>query len=78
MREIVGMIFAIVGAVIAFAFLSEPIANWVALQIPVESPDENDNWHDIVFMGVNILGLAAGWFIGWTIAGPLTAGERPK
>lgn len=78
MREVVAMIFAIVGAALTFFFLSEPIANWAALQVPVESPDQNDNWHDFFFMAVNAGGLVAGFFLGWVIAGPLAQGERPQ
>lgn len=78
MRELVAMLFAIAGAALAFFFLSETVANWAALQIPVNSPDENDNWHDLIFMIVNVGGLVLGWFVGWMIAGPLAKGERPQ
>ncbi len=77
MRELVAIIFAVAGAALAFFFLSGPLANWAALQIPVSSPDENDNWHDLIFMIANVGGLVAGGFAGWMIAGPLASGERP-
>ena len=79
MRYLVAIMFAIVGAALAMVFLSGPIANWTTLQVTFESSDDAENLNQMVFMGVNLLGLIVGWTIGWAVAGPLTRGaQRPE
>jgi hypothetical protein len=39
----------------------------VVRQFAFESPDEVADLHSLVFMGVNLLGLAVGWTIGWWV-----------
>jgi hypothetical protein len=78
MRYLVAIIFAIAGAALAFNFLSGAVADWAALQFKFESSDGADNMNQLAFMATNILGLIVGWAVGWTIAGPLSKGQRPQ
>ena len=65
MRYLIAMIFAIVCAAATTVFIGSPVATWVVEQQVFESPDEVANLHMLVFMGVNLVGLAIGWTIGW-------------
>jgi hypothetical protein len=65
MRYLIAMAFAIVCAAAATVFISSPVATWVVNRFTFESPDEVADLHSLVFMGVNLLGLAIGWAIGW-------------
>ena len=78
MRYFVAILFAIVGAALAFVFLSGPVADWAALQFKFESSDDAENVNQLAFMAVNLGGLIVGWTIGWAIAGPLSRGQRPS
>ena len=77
MRYVVAMIFALVGAFLTMWFLSGAVASWAVAHMSFESPDQNDNWFDAVFMAMNILGLIVGWGIGWAVAGSLGRDSRP-
>ena len=74
MRYLVAMIFAIIGAAAATVFVSSRVATWVVNQQTFESPDEVGNLHMLVFMGVNLAGLAIGWAVGWWLGNF----ERPQ
>ncbi len=65
MRYLIAMIFAIIGAGATTLLISSPIASWVVDKFTFESPDTVADLHSAVFMGVNIIGLAIGWTIGW-------------
>lgn len=65
MRYLIAMIFAIICAAAATVFVSSPVATWVVDQMAFESPDEVADLHSVVFMSVNLVGLAIGWTIGW-------------
>jgi hypothetical protein len=79
MRYLVAILFAIVGAALAFIFLSGPLADWVVSQQKFDSSDDAESLNQMAFMAVNLLGLIVGWTIGWVIAGPLTRGAmRPE
>lgn len=74
MRYLIAMIFAIICAAAATVFVSSPVATWVVHQMAFESPDEVADLHAMIFMGVNLLALAAGWTIGWWLGNI----ERPQ
>jgi len=74
MRYLIAMIFAIVCAAATTVFVSSPVATWVVDQQVFESPDEVADLHMLVFMGVNLVGLAIGWTIGWWLGNF----ERPQ
>lgn len=74
MRYLIAMVFAIVFAAAATVFVSSPVATWVVDQMVFESPDEVGDLHMLVFMGVNLAGLAIGWTIGWWLGNF----ERPQ
>jgi len=75
MRYLIAILFALIGAVLAIVFLSGPIANWVALQFSYESSDDAETVNQVAFIVVNLLGLIAGWVVGWALGGRL---ERPQ
>lgn len=77
MRYLLAMIFAILCAFGAMRFVSSPLASWVVAQRTFESPDEVANLHALVFMGMNLVGLLAGWTIGWWLGGALHRPEKP-
>jgi hypothetical protein len=80
MRYLVAIIFALVGAFIAIKFLSGPVANWATFGPKFESSDDADNLNQLVYIGVNLVGMIVGWTIGWAIGGPLSrrSGRRPQ
>ena len=69
MRYLIAMIFAVIGAAAVTVFVSSPVASWAVSKFAFESPDEVADLHALIFMGVNLLGLAAGWTIGWWLGG---------
>ncbi len=69
MRYLIAMIFAVVAAAATTVFVSSPVASWVVSKFAFESPDEVGDLHALIFMGVNLLGLAVGWTIGWWLGG---------
>ncbi len=69
MRYLIAMICAVVAAGTTTVFVSSPIASWAVSKFAFESPDEVADLHSLVFMGVNLLGLAVGWAIGWWLGG---------
>lgn len=76
MRYLVAIIFAAIGALLAFRFLSPMAELWVLNRQVFESPDQADDLGNAVFMGVNALGLLIGWAVGWSIGGG--ARNQPK
>jgi len=75
-RYLIAMIFAVAVAFAVTVFISSPIASWVVSRFSFESPDEVADLHSLVFMAVNVAGLAVGWGIGWALGG-LLKGEAP-
>lgn len=67
MRYFIAIVFAIVGSLIAMKFLSGPVSDWAALQFKFESSDGAESLNQMVFIGVNLLGLIVGWTIGWAV-----------
>lgn len=70
MRYVIAMITAIATTALAMAFLSGPIANWLALQQHYESSDTAEMVNQMAFMGTNLFGLVIGWTIGWALGAP--------
>jgi len=71
-RYLIAIICAMAAALAATITVSSPIASWFVAQFSYDSPDEVANLHSLVFMLVNIAGLALGWAVGWAIAGPFS------
>jgi hypothetical protein len=69
MRYVVAMVFAIVAAGLATAFLSSQVADWVVAHESFESSDDAENLHMLTFIGTNVVALLVGWLVGWTVAG---------
>jgi vancomycin permeability regulator SanA len=74
MRYVIAMAVAIVVALLATLFLSQPLANWVVRQYTFDSPDTVDDLHRVVFMGSNLVALLIGWGIGWVVGGRFVRG----
>ena len=77
MRYVVAIVFAILAAGAATLYVSSPIASWIVSRLTFESPDEVANLHTMLFMGVNLLGLAVGWTFGWWLGGLMSRPEKP-
>ena len=71
MRYLIAIICAMAGALAVTVTISSPIATWFVDQFSYESPDDVANLHALVYMVVNVAGLAVGWTIGWAIGGML-------
>lgn len=78
MRYLVAMIFAVTGAALAMIFVAGPLASYAVQNMKFSSPDQNDNYFDLIYMATNAGGLVLGWLIGWVIGGPLRSGPRPS
>ena len=70
MRYVIAMAVAVAAALVAMLFLSQPAATWVTNQFTYDSPDSVGDLHAIVYMGLNIAALLAGWLAGWVIGSP--------
>lgn len=77
MRYLIAMIFAVAGAALTMMFLAGPVATQAVASMKFSSPDQNDNYFDLIYMATNAGGLVLGWLIGWIIGGPLRSGPRP-
>ncbi len=71
MRYLVAILFALAGAALAFAFAGSPVADWIVAQRSFESSDDAENLNQLAFMAVNLLGMIAGWTLGWALAAKL-------
>lgn len=69
MRYLIAIISAVIVALIVTVFVSPPLANWVVSRFSFDSPDEVGSLHALVYMAINVTGLAAGWLVGWAIGG---------
>jgi hypothetical protein len=78
MRYVIAMVVAVLGAGAMMLFVSGEMAATVVKQFRFESPDDVENVHAAVFMGLNIVGLAAGWIVGWAIGGTLGGPKRAQ
>jgi hypothetical protein len=69
MRYVIAMAGAIVVALLATLFVSQPLASMVVDRFTFESPDEVSDLHTAVYMLSNLAGLLIGWVIGWVVGG---------
>lgn len=73
MRYLIAMLFAIAAAALAMLYVSGPFASWAVAKFAFENPDQVNDLHVALFMGLNLAALVAGWVIGW-LAGGAVAG----
>lgn len=73
MRTIITMICAVIGAATAMLVFSPTIADTIVASYRFDSSDAVADWHTAIYLTCNILGLLAGWTVGWIVAG---AGRR--
>jgi hypothetical protein len=76
MRYLVAILFALAGAALAFVFAGGHLADWVVAQRTFESSDDAENLHQLTFMAVNLVGMVAGWTLGWALAARLGEGDE--
>ncbi len=76
MRYVTAMLFAVVAAALTMRFLASDVATRVVATYKFDSPDQVADLHTAIFMGVNLVGLAAGWALGWAIASAVTRGPK--
>ena len=67
MRTLVAMGCASAVALFVMLFVASPVASWVVRQLTFDSPDGVADLHGAVFMGLNVIGLAVGWTLGWML-----------
>ena len=78
MRYVIAIICALIGAVVAFAFLAGPVSDWVITQQKFDSSDDVESLNQMTFMLVNLAGIIVGWTIGWAIGGPVERRSEAK
>lgn len=71
MRYVIAIIFALIGAAVAFAFFAGPASDWVIARQQFDSSDDVENLNQVTFILVNLVGVIIGWTIGWAIGGPV-------
>ena len=77
MRYVIAILAAVGGGVLVTVFVSSPIASWIVANQVFESPDEVASMHGLIFMLVNLVGVIAGWTVGWWLGGKLEARAAP-
>jgi hypothetical protein len=77
MRYLIAMAVAIVVALLAAVFVSQPLASMVVDRFTFESPDEVSDLHTGIYMLSNLAGLLVGWAIGWCAGGRLVSPPAP-
>lgn len=77
MRYVIAMAVAAVCAALTTVFIASPIATQVVGGLTYDNPDTVGDLHTAVFMGVNMIGLAVGWLLGWAISGLVVKGPKP-
>lgn len=70
-RYIIAMVVAVLSAMITTLFFSSRVASYVTGQFTYESPDGVEFVHALAWFGACLVGLAAGWLIGWALSWPV-------
>ncbi|MEQ1578033.1 MAG: hypothetical protein ABL894_10295 [Hyphomicrobium sp.] len=69
MRYVIAMIFAICVAVFTAAQFAAPLTTSIIDGMKFESPDQVEDIHSALMIGIALLGLVIGWVIGWAAGG---------
>ena len=75
MRYLVAMLFAIATAAVTMLFVSGRFASWAVSKFAFDNPDQVNDLHVALFMGMNLLALVVGWAVGWAAGGTLVRGD---
>lgn len=67
MRYVIAMIGAVIGAALMMVFFASDLATTIVASNRFDSPDEVADLHTAIFMGLNFVGLIAGWIAGWVL-----------
>lgn len=77
MRTLAAMAVAIAAALITSLYLAQPVATWVTNQFTYDNPDTVGDLHAVVYMGLNVAALVAGYAIGWLASKGLEPKRTP-
>ena len=77
MRYVIAMIFALAVAVFTAAQFAAPLTSSIIGGMRFESPDQVEDIHSALLIGIALLGLIVGWLIGWAVGGLFTAKQAP-
>lgn len=75
MRYLIAMLFAIVAAALTTIYVSGPFASWVVAKFAFDNPDQVNDLHVALFMGLNLTALALGWVVGWLAGGAIAGSD---
>lgn len=76
MRYLVAMLFAMATAGVAMLYVSGRFASWAVSKFVFDNPDQVNDLHVALFMGMNVLALALGWVIGWAAGGAISGRDE--
>jgi hypothetical protein len=77
MRYVIAMIFAIAVAVFTAAQFAAPLATSITDGMKFESPDQVEDLQTALLAGIALLGLIAGWLVGWAVGGLFVRSDAP-
>ena len=77
MRYVIAMIFALAVAVFTSAQLAAPLTSSIIDGMKFESPDQVEDIHSALLIGIALIGLIAGWLVGWAVGGLFVAKQAP-
>lgn len=78
MRYVIAMVFAIIVAVYTAAQFATPLTTSIIDSMKFESPDQVEDIHSALMIGIALLGLIAGWLFGWAVGGLFVRSDAPK
>lgn len=67
MRYLIAIICGTAAALAATVLVSSAVASWVVARFTFDSPDTVNDLHSFVFIATNLVALAIGWTIGWSL-----------
>ena len=77
MRYVIAMIFALAAAVFTAAQFAAPLTTSIIDGMKFESPDDVENIHSALMIGIALLGLIVGWLIGWAVSALFVSKQAP-
>lgn len=76
MRYVIAMVFAVIGAGLMMLFVSSDVATTVVAGRRFDNPDDVADFHALVFMALNVVGLIVGWAMGWMFGSIVVPPEK--
>jgi hypothetical protein len=76
MRYVIAMVFAVIGAALMMMFVSSDVASTIVAGRRFDNPDDVADLHAALFMALNVVGLVAGWALGWMFGSIVVPPEK--